>query len=108
MAFSGGVKLGDLDDFLSPAQDCVKPLIEAAGGGSAKLDNGADAIAVEAAPLVQKPNLIKSKQSGNDPKAQIGQVTLSDCLACSGCVTSAETVLLQELKLLLCRVLQCG
>jgi len=96
MAFSGGVKLGDLDDFLSPAQDCVKPLIEAAGGGSAKLDNGADAIAVEAAPLVQKPNLIKSKQSGNDPKAQIGQVTLSDCLACSGCVTSAETVLLQE------------
>ncbi|CAE7252320.1 Ciao3, partial [Symbiodinium natans] len=28
--------------------------------------------------------------------AQIGQVTLSDCLACSGCVTSAETVLLQE------------
>mmetsp|Transcript_42322 Transcript_42322/g.76777 ORF Transcript_42322/g.76777 Transcript_42322/m.76777 type:complete len:572 (-) Transcript_42322:112-1827(-) len=96
MAFSGGVKLGDLDDFLSPSQDCVKPLIEAAGGTSAKLDNSVDTIAVEAAPLVQKPNLIKSKQSGSDPKAQIGQVSLSDCLACSGCVTSAETVLLQE------------
>mmetsp|Transcript_52335 Transcript_52335/g.124936 ORF Transcript_52335/g.124936 Transcript_52335/m.124936 type:complete len:575 (+) Transcript_52335:71-1795(+) len=98
MAFSGGVKLGDLDDFISPSQDCVKPLIEAAQGGPAKLDSAHDAAALEPEPaaLVQKPNLIKSKQSGSDPKAQIGQVSLSDCLACSGCVTSAETVLLQE------------
>merc|ERR1719464_638479 len=47
-------------------------------------------------PQVQKPNLIKSKASAKNPKAEIGQVSLSDCLACSGCVTSAETVLLQE------------
>uniref|UniRef100_A0A7S4QCL7 Iron hydrogenase large subunit C-terminal domain-containing protein n=1 Tax=Alexandrium monilatum TaxID=311494 RepID=A0A7S4QCL7_9DINO len=99
MAFSGGVKLGDLDDFISPSQECVKPLIQAAEGGSAKLDkNDSQALAKvpEVAPLVQKPNLIKSKKSAKDPKAEIGQVSLSDCLACSGCVTSAETVLLQE------------
>jgi len=101
MAFSGGVILGDLDDFLSPAQDCVLPLLQAADGGTAKVD-GADVAKVALSrvpveqPLVQRPNLIKSKKSAVDPKAEIGQVTLSDCLACSGCVTSAETVLLQQ------------
>eukprot|EP00928_Gymnodinium_smaydae_P042795 TRINITY_DN28789_c0_g1_i1.p1 TRINITY_DN28789_c0_g1~~TRINITY_DN28789_c0_g1_i1.p1 ORF type:complete len:626 (-),score=153.74 TRINITY_DN28789_c0_g1_i1:77-1954(-) len=102
MAFSGGVKLGDLDDFIALSQECVKPLIEAAAGGdgAAKIGDVSDARSTIArAPeveLVKRPNLIKSKQSAEDPKAQIGQVSLSDCLACSGCVTSAETVLLQE------------
>mmetsp|Transcript_131564 Transcript_131564/g.262531 ORF Transcript_131564/g.262531 Transcript_131564/m.262531 type:complete len:606 (-) Transcript_131564:8-1825(-) len=101
MAFSGGVILGDLDDFLSPAQDCVLPLLQAADGGTAKVD-GADVAKVALSrvpveqPLVQRPNLIKPKKSSADPKAEIGQVSLSDCLACSGCVTSAETVLLQQ------------
>lgn len=102
MTFSSGVKLGDLDDFISAAQECVKPLIQAAEGRAATLEaddarSVGRALRAEAqAPQVQKPSLIRSKQSGSDPKAQIGQVTLSDCLACSGCVTSAETVLLQE------------
>lgn len=104
MVFSSGVKLGDLDDFISAAQDCVKPLIQSASGGSAALDITADGLhgtrprlggASEEAALVQRPNLIKAKKSATDPRAEIGQVTLSDCLACSGCVTSAETVLLQ-------------
>lgn len=96
------LRLGDLDDFLSPSDDCIKPLIEAASSGPFKLD-ATDArgpinrLDYEAPQVqVQKPNLIKSKKSKEDPKAQIGQVTLSDCLACSGCVTSAETVLLQQ------------
>ncbi|CAK0869442.1 unnamed protein product [Prorocentrum cordatum] len=104
MSFSGGVKLGDLDDFIAASQECVKPLIEAASGnGSAKIGStgtvGAAALGTRIAavetPQVQRPNLIKTKQSKEDPKAQIAGVTLSDCLACSGCVTSAETVLLQ-------------
>ena len=37
-----------------------------------------------------RPDLIKS---GGD---KIASVTLQDCLACSGCVTSAETVLIQQ------------
>ncbi|CAE8590399.1 unnamed protein product, partial [Polarella glacialis] len=102
MAFSSGVKLGDLDDFISLAQDCIATLIQVAEGpggtGPAKLGSVSEAkiAPVAEAPLVQRPNLIKTKQSTTDAKAQIGQVTLSDCLACSGCVTSAETVLLQE------------
>ena len=29
MAFSAGVKLGNLDDYLDAADDCIKPLINA-------------------------------------------------------------------------------
>ena len=36
-----------------------------------------------------KPDLIKTKGEG-----VTAQVSLADCLACSGCVTSAETVLI--------------
>lgn len=67
MAFSGAVKLTDLDDFLTPSQSCVKPLMQ--------------------------PNLIKATAKAT------ATVSLSDCLACTGCVTSAETVLLQEQSL---------
>jgi iron only hydrogenase large subunit-like protein len=38
-----------------------------------------------------RPDLIKSKGEN-----KIAQVTLQDCLACSGCVTSAEAVLIQQ------------
>jgi len=96
-SFSGGVKLGDLDDFIGLNQECVVTLIEIAEGGakSAKIDN-VDASFV-APVLVQRPNLIKAKQSQDgDKTAKVASVTLSDCLACSGCVTSAETVLLQQ------------
>ena len=39
-----------------------------------------------------RPDLIKSAAGDN----KIAAVTLQDCLACSGCVTSAETVLIQQ------------
>jgi iron only hydrogenase large subunit-like protein len=39
------------------------------------------------------PNLIKATGEG---EKKIAKVSLSDCLACSGCVTSAETVLIQQ------------
>jgi iron only hydrogenase large subunit-like protein len=37
-----------------------------------------------------RADLIKTKE-GQD----VASITLADCLACSGCVTSAETVLIQ-------------
>lgn len=33
---------------------------------------------------------------GQEKKLEKAAITLSDCLACSGCVTSAETVLIQQ------------
>lgn len=35
-------------------------------------------------------------QSGEVKKLQKAQITLNDCLACSGCITSAESVLITQ------------
>ena len=40
--------------------------------------------------IPEKPNLIKTKNN------KTATVTLNDCLACSGCVTTAETILIQQ------------
>ncbi|EFR03743.1 LET1 [Nannizzia gypsea CBS 118893] len=65
----------DLNDFISPGVACIKP--------------------VEALPKKQEENLYEvttedKLEEQNPPPAQI---SLTDCLACSGCVTSAEAVL---------------
>ena len=71
--FSAAVKIGDLDDFLSPANECI--------------------ILPPAVDNKPRPGIIKSLEK---EKEQIASISLSDCLACSGCVTSAETLLLQS------------
>lgn len=83
------VKLTDLDDYLTPAQDCVVLESQNSKAGKAKLS----AIEDELAPgkvVAKSPNLIK--QAAGDSKAT---VNLYDCLACSGCVTSSEVVLME-------------
>ncbi|KAL4434294.1 hypothetical protein ABPG75_000735 [Micractinium tetrahymenae] len=88
MAFSGAVKIGDLNDFIAPSQACVVSL----QGG--KLDPAADA----EVQLQQRPRGGAAGFSQTLPAApdQAVKVSLHDCLACSGCVTTAETVLLQH------------
>ncbi|EEQ99025.1 conserved hypothetical protein [Perkinsus marinus ATCC 50983] len=86
--FSGVVKLADLDDFISPSTECVIPL----AGALEKSKH-------EEATGEVRPQLIRSKKAEEKTTGQtatIAQVSLSDCLACSGCVTSAETILLTE------------
>ncbi|KAF4706094.1 hypothetical protein FOZ63_029088 [Perkinsus olseni] len=88
--FSGVVKLADLDDFISPSTECVIPL----AGALDNSKNDKDEVVEEV-----RPQLIRSKKAEEKTTGQtatIAQVSLSDCLACSGCVTSAETVLLTE------------
>eukprot|EP01029_Cantina_marsupialis_P014883 TRINITY_DN3257_c0_g1_i1.p1 TRINITY_DN3257_c0_g1~~TRINITY_DN3257_c0_g1_i1.p1 ORF type:complete len:553 (+),score=190.56 TRINITY_DN3257_c0_g1_i1:98-1756(+) len=89
MSFAGSVMLGDLDDFITPAQDCVAPIMPNSGS-----DSGTAHITIESdisAPVgYAEPDLINSSQ------AKTASVSLDDCLACSGCVTSAEAVLIQE------------
>ena len=113
--FSGTVKLGDLDDYISPAQDCVlmanakkreeaeikepqeaskdenkeEKVLEAEKKKEStklKLEIESDARVV----TIKKPSLIKLKK-GTDKAV----VNLYDCLACSGCVTSSEVVLMK-------------
>lgn len=67
--FSLAVKLADLDDFIENSQNCTQPIL------------------VED----EKPDLIKHTAGSTK-----GKVNLTDCLACSGCVTSAEAVFLEQ------------
>lgn len=81
-------KLGDLDDFLAPSLECIKPLmpVKKPGDGE-KLDVGEWKIDSN----IEKPRPDLIKATGEN---KVAAVTLQDCLACSGCVTSAETVLI--------------
>ncbi|KAF9250082.1 hypothetical protein DTO027I6_278 [Penicillium roqueforti] len=69
----------DLNDFISPGVACIKP-VETLPPKDTK--NQEDAYEVTTEDKVQPEDL---------PPAQI---SLTDCLACSGCVTSAEAVLI--------------
>ena len=85
------VKLTDLDDYLMPAQDCVVI------SSSSKQPQAKGKLLIEdeleprpAFSGVKKPNLIKK-----DAETDKAVVSLYDCLACSGCVTSSEVVLME-------------
>jgi len=77
----GTVKLTELNDFLRPSDACVLPV----GGGMR-------------ATLEAKPGSFASPMYGkhSEENSKITRVTLSDCITCSGCVTSAETILLDS------------
>ena len=79
--FSAAIKLGDLDDYLSPANECI--VITAPSSDKPK-------------PKASVIKSVSSKQDKSESSAPVAAIALSDCLACSGCVTSAETVLLQS------------
>jgi len=40
--------------------------------------------------------MILFSQNGKSEKLKQVEISLTDCLACSGCITSAETVLVQQ------------
>ncbi|XP_040296547.1 cytosolic iron-sulfur assembly component 3 [Bufo bufo] len=84
--FSGVLQLTDLDDYIGPSQDCIKPVKveKKPGKGAAKIrieDDG---------------SYFQIGQDGVSQKLEKAKITLNDCLACSGCVTSAETVLITQ------------
>nr|AHC97348.1 cytosolic Fe-S cluster assembly factor [Blastocystis sp. ATCC 50177/Nand II] len=86
--FSGKVLLGDLDDFIAPAQACSTGLFSDSGSSTHR-----------GAQLVMEDDLGESFSKASvirSSAAKIATVTLEDCLACSGCVTSAETILIQQ------------
>ncbi|XP_069167151.1 cytosolic Fe-S cluster assembly factor narfl [Procambarus clarkii] len=78
--FSGVLQLSDLDDFIAPSQECIKPVKveQKSGRGVIRIeDDGADALSTPV-------------------KYEKAKITLNDCLACSGCITSAEVVLISQ------------
>ena len=68
----------DLNDFISPGVACIKP-IETLPASEEKASSNAYEVTTE------------DKLAAQNPAP--AQISLTDCLACSGCVTSAEAVL---------------
>ncbi|XP_061401219.1 probable cytosolic Fe-S cluster assembly factor GJ13047 [Musca vetustissima] len=82
--FSGALQLTDLDDFITPSQECIKPVpIE-----KTKTKTGAKI-------SIQEDGYYEETEAGKQ-KLQKVEITLQDCLACSGCITSAEGVLITQ------------
>lgn len=107
------VFLNNLDDFIAPSLACINPFVlnrkpDTDGKpGSVKITLKSDFSSTEyerpKENLIREPDLIKTRLSTASKGQKVAAVSLNDCLACSGCVTSAETVLIQEqsfLKLL--------
>jgi iron only hydrogenase large subunit-like protein len=107
--FSGAVRLLDANDFIAPAQNCIAPMMAAKDEpekeDAAAPSNKGTAVRIEMeddtsvfakidlmAPALAKPKFDQMKMKAGKKTATI---SLNDCLACSGCVTSAETVLIQ-------------
>ncbi|CAL0309127.1 unnamed protein product [Lupinus luteus] len=79
--FSAALRIGDLNDYIAPSQACIVSL---------------KGLKTNATKLDQKPEVvIANKQVKSEPV----KISLKDCLACSGCVTSAETVMLEKQSL---------
>lgn len=118
MAFSGALTLTDLNDYLGPSQACIKPVSNAeadgtsdanaatavAGGASTAISIDADGSYYESGANATTNgiggaagNAVGGSTDDGQPrprtKLETAQISLDDCLACSGCVTSAEAVL---------------
>ncbi|XP_078273789.1 cytosolic Fe-S cluster assembly factor narfl isoform X2 [Rhinoraja longicauda] len=84
--FSGVLQLTDLNDFITPSQECVKPVkFEKKPGKSSGIIRFED-----------DGSYTQLNQDGGVQKLEKAKITLNDCLACSGCITSAESVLITQ------------
>ncbi|CAG8484006.1 10470_t:CDS:2 [Ambispora gerdemannii] len=84
MAFSGAVILTDLNDYIAPSQACIKPVeIKKNQGDGAPVSIKIDDFGGH----------FEVSQDGSETKLETASITLNDCLACSGCITSAESIL---------------
>ncbi|QDZ20719.1 cytosolic Fe-S cluster assembly factor NARFL [Chloropicon primus] len=97
-SFSGGVRLADVSDFIAPSQACVVAVgtPELPGKDEAKAKTGEVSLQSRARRGQAKANPKGAKPGGSKAGEDPVKISLNDCLACSGCVTSAETVLLEQ------------
>ncbi|ODQ63665.1 iron hydrogenase [Nadsonia fulvescens var. elongata DSM 6958] len=75
----------DLNDFISPGVACIKPVEVTKTNDSGKAEIQIDSESGQAYEV--------SLDGTTTTDLSAAQISLSDCLACSGCITSAESVL---------------
>ncbi|CAG7854763.1 Cytosolic Fe-S cluster assembly factor NAR1 AltName: Full=Nuclear architecture-related protein 1 [Serendipita indica DSM 11827] len=94
MAFSGAVTLTDLNDFITPSQACIKPVeVKKAPISDAKGAALTD-IRVDDTGAYYEVEIGPKATGAPSQKLTKAEISLNDCLACSGCITSAESVLI--------------
>lgn len=79
------MSLGNINDYLSPSQVCIRPppgRKQDGNLGETKIEIG------EGTGVYYEID-----QGGNSSKLEAVTISIDDCLACSGCVTSTETAL---------------
>ncbi|KAJ3570361.1 hypothetical protein NP233_g4460 [Leucocoprinus birnbaumii] len=106
MAFSGALTLTDLNDFITPSQACIKPVEQANKPKTQERDAGTAATEIHIDESgsyyeVSRNGMTADAGGGGNTegvgqgrKLEQAQISLNDCLACSGCITSAESVLI--------------
>ncbi|GLB37051.1 putative NARF family protein [Lyophyllum shimeji] len=98
MAFSGALTLTDLNDFITPSQACIKPVQQS--NKPEEKDPGAAATEIQIDrsgayyEVAQNGGPVQGGSAPAPKKLEQAQINLNDCLACSGCITSAESVLI--------------
>ncbi|RZF36591.1 hypothetical protein LSTR_LSTR010702 [Laodelphax striatellus] len=85
--FSGILQLTDLDDFITPSQECIKPV---------KIDKSKSSGTGSKIKIQSDGSYVQLDEGGAIQPLQRVDISLTDCLACSGCITSAETVLITQ------------
>lgn len=81
--FSPTLRIGDLNDFIAPSQACIVSLKGVASTSKQERKENPEKVAPRIKPSQTEPV----------------KISLKDCLACSGCITSAETVMLEKQSL---------
>jgi hypothetical protein len=106
--FSGILQLTGLDDFIGPGQTCIKPSLATPTnrlpGKQKKEKESANQAAPEKDQLKRARieldddgmGVVEIDAAGEKNKLETAKITLNDCLACSGCITSAESVLITQ------------
>ncbi|KAJ3027531.1 UNVERIFIED_CONTAM: hypothetical protein HDU68_003662 [Siphonaria sp. JEL0065] len=82
MSFSGVLQVTDLDDFIGASQACIKP-VEVKKNPEAK----------DSTVRTDGRNYYEVAIDGTETQLEAATISLNDCLACSGCITSAESIL---------------
>ena len=99
--WSGAVRVADVSDYLAPAPACVVATDPAGTPPSPPPGGLGGGLVLQPRAAAARGGAGEARAAGEEAMAKPEgeakvKIALTDCLACAGCVTSAETVLLEH------------
>jgi len=91
--FSIGLRLSDLDDYIQPSQECTKPVQQRQPAQQQQPKQADEKEKRALIELADTGEYVEVTADGRRTELKAASISLNDCLACSGCITSAESVL---------------